>query len=151
MGLTDAAVVSLTTALNQGRALSPAVVGQDTQQLNSVDRVTAADWPQQGQAVRKRGAVTRVTSGFVLGVQLTVQWPVGPANGWLIEQIEIQGSTSNPDNIFAQKGDSGALVLDQNSPTAPGLLWGEYAGGLRGIACTIRNVESQLGVNTAWV
>jgi hypothetical protein len=43
------------------------------------------------------------------------------------------------------------LVLDKNSPTALGLLWGEYAGGLRGIACAIWNVESQLGVNTAWV
>jgi hypothetical protein len=150
LGLTDAAVISLTNAMNQGRALSPAVVGQDIQQLNLVDRITASDWSQIGQKVRKRGAVTRVTSGFVLGVQLSAQWTAGPANTWLMEQCEIQGSSSSPDKIFLQKGDSGSLVLDQDSPTALGLVWGQYAGGVRGIMCAIRNVESQLGVNTSW-
>ena len=65
--LVDAAVFTLVPALGQGRSLSPAIVGQVAPALLT-DRITATALPELGQQVRKRGFVTRITEGFVIGV-----------------------------------------------------------------------------------
>jgi hypothetical protein len=148
-GLVDAAVITLVPALNQGRDLSSNIAGQFAPAI-LLDRVTATALPIAGRPVRKRGFVTRVTEGKIIDANLTVQWTAGPPNSYLIEQAEIAGASSNPGGMFCDKGDSGAVVLEMDSATAVGLLWGKRLGGLRGIMSHIRNVESQLGVNVAW-
>ena len=150
VGLVDAAVFTLVPALEQGRDLSPSIAGQFAPAL-LVDRITATALPFAGQPVRKRGFVTRLTEGRIIDAMLTVPWTAGPPNAFLIEQAVIAGASTNPDGIFCNEGDSGSVVLDRDSPTAVGLLWGRSLGGLRGVMAHIRNVESQLGVNVAWL
>jgi hypothetical protein len=152
VGVVDAAVISLAEARNQGRSFSPAILGQNDQQPNLVNQVTSTARPNPGDFVRKRGAVTGVTSGICLGLyNKGVPWtpPGGPPNAWLIDQFEILASP-DPSSIFAQSGDSGALVLLQDAPTAVGLLWGANSAGNRATMCAIPNVESRLGVKVVW-
>jgi hypothetical protein len=148
-GTIEASVFTLVPALNQGRNLSPAIAGQNQPALLT-DRITATMFPVPLQEVRKRGFVTRVTEGRIIGGPIAIQWTAGPSNAYLIEQYEIATSSSNPRLIFCQHCDSGCLILDKNSSTALGLLWGESHGGARGYMCAIKNVETQLGVNVAW-
>jgi len=148
------AALRLRTALNQGRALSAAIVGQNKgQQL--VDRIRTTEWPSNlvaGTEVLKRGATTRVTSGRLISAMTTLQWAGVPPNCYLMEQSEIAGGSGNPDGLFAKSGDSGSLVVLKGTPsTAVGLLWGMRGGGRVGLISAIRNVESQLSINTAWV
>lgn len=149
-GLVDAAVFTLVPALEQGRELNSNIVGQAAPSI-LLDRITATAGPIIGHPVRKRGFVTRVTEGTVIAMNLTLQWTAGPSNSYLIEQAEIAGTSSNPGGMFCDEGDSGAVILERDSVTAVGLLWGSRLGGLRGIMSDIRNVESQLGVNVAWM
>jgi hypothetical protein len=59
---------------------------------------------------------------------LTLNWDpgsvLGGPNAFLVDQAEILADT-----IFCDRGDSGALVLDGNEPTAVGLLWGRNKAG----------------------
>ena len=143
-GLTDSAVFKLTPALNQGRTLSSNIVDQ-------VDRIVATDFPVIGSLVSKRGCTTRLTEGIVLASYLTVQWTAGPLNAFLLEQAEVTSTPTNPGMLFCDKGDSGSVILNKNSATAVGLLWAQSYGGTRGIMSFISNVQSQLGVNIAWI
>lgn len=148
-GTIEASVFTLVPALNQGRNLSPAIAGQNQPALLT-DRITATMFPSCGQEVHKRGFVTRVTEGRIIGGPVTMQWTAGPSNAYLVDQYEIATSSNNPGLIFCKQGDSGCLILDKNSPTALGLLWGESHGGTRGYMCAIRHIETQLGVNVVW-
>ncbi len=60
--------------------------------------------------------------------------------------------------MFCDTGDSGSLVLDENQPTALGLLWGRNGPtpgqlipiGKRGYMTEIAAVESVLGISTVF-
>jgi hypothetical protein len=149
-GLVDAAVFTLVPALNQGRDLSSNIIGQDAPTI-LVDRITATGSPTVGHFVRKRGFVTRLTEGVIIGANLTLQWTAGPPNSYLIEQAEVTVISSNPGGVFCLQGDSGSVVLEKDSATAVGLLWGSKNNGLIAVMSDIRNVQSQLGVNIAWI
>ncbi|MFU2017694.1 hypothetical protein ACM6Q7_21960 [Peribacillus butanolivorans] len=161
VGLTDAGVFKLGPALEHKRDLSPAIIGQNAPDM-LIDRITATALPPQPledllnplkPQVRKRGFRTRLTEGRIIESYMTYQWTAGPSsNMYLIEQSCIEGirSESNPKGVFACRGDSGSVVLDINTPTAVGLLWGGSDCGTRGIMSQIRNVESQLKVNVVW-
>ena len=59
--------------------------------------------------------------------------------------------TGCPDGVFSRAGDSGLLVMEQNSQTALGLLWGgNRQGGIRAVMSDITLVESEFGVTVAW-
>jgi hypothetical protein len=141
----EASLIDLTAALNQGRGLSPAIADLAFQRIN------ATALPDVGRKVKKRGFVTGLTTGRIVGGPETHQWTAGPANSYLIEQYVVDTSTFGVP--FALSGDSGSVVLDaeSGSPTAVGLLWGSMFGGARGVFCAIKNVESILGINVAWV
>jgi hypothetical protein len=150
VGLVDAAVFTMRPALVQGRTLSPKIIGQDFPDI-LVDRIAATVVPTKGLRVRKRGFMTHVTQGVIIDDFATFQWTAGPSNSYLINQVVVVGSSSNPGGVFCCDGDSGAVVVDDNSPTtAVGLLWGMSDGGRRGIVSHIRNVESQLGIKMEW-
>ncbi|PEZ06753.1 hypothetical protein CN326_09765 [Bacillus sp. AFS018417] len=161
VGLVDAAVFKLGPALEHGRDLSPAIIGQNAPDI-LIDRITATDLSPQPledplnplkAQVRKRGFKTRVTEGRIIESYATYQWTAGPSsNMYLIEQSCIQGirSASNPSGVFACAGDSGSVILKINEPTAVGLLWGGSDCGTRAVMSHIRNVESQLKVNIVW-
>jgi hypothetical protein len=75
---------------------------------------------------------------------------LGGPNAFLVDQAEILADT-----IFCDRGDSGALVLDGNEPTAVGLLWGRnkagaFAPGRFAYMDEIANVETYLGVSTVF-
>lgn len=148
-GLTDAGIFTLTEALEQGRNLSPSILDHyDPATL--FDRITATAVPFLSESVRKRGFKTGITFGKIIDAFGTFKWAAGPTNSYLVEQSVIEGSSSNPNGIFCSDGDSGSVVLDENSSTAVGLLWGMSNGGRRGYMCHIRNVEAQLGINMDW-
>ncbi len=150
VGAADAAVFTLDEAMAHGRTLSAKVVSDSGTPPNLVDRVTATARFRPGQPVRKRGFQTRLTRGIIVGDFTTVQWTAGPSNTFLLHQQEVAGSSSNPGGIFCVVGDSGSLVLDDATPTAVGLLWGEKLGGQRGIMSTAENVELMLGIRFAF-
>lgn len=150
VGLVDAAVFTLVPALEQGRSLSSNMIGQDSP-TTLIDRITATDIPTVGHFVRKRGFVTRLTEGVIIGSFLTFQWTAGPPNTFLIEQAEVVGLSSNLGGVFCQPGDSGSVVLEKDSATAVGLLWGESNGGTKGYMSFISNIESKLGINIVWM
>ncbi|PED20382.1 hypothetical protein [Bacillus toyonensis] len=145
----DAAVFTLSAALNQGRSLSQAIIGQNSPDI-LIDRISATAEPKKGQWVRKRGFMTRTTEGFVIDESLTIQWPSGPPNTYLTD-ISVITASSTSGNVFCQKGDSGSVVLDKDKPIAVGLLFGESDNGLRGYMSKIKYVESELEVNMVWI
>src|SRR5919108_5737288 len=140
VGLVDAAVFPLDVAQSHGRTLSAKILSDSGPPPNLIDRVTATDHAVLGQDVRKRGFRTRLTRGFVVGVFSTFQWTAGPSNTFVIDQAEIIGASANPGRIFAESGDSGALVLDSGTPTAVGLLWGAKRGGTHAVMSGARDV-----------
>ncbi len=148
--MVDAAVLTVTTAVTHGRTLSASIAGPGPNGAASfTDAVIATSAPDPGTTrVRKRGFVTGSTAGLVIAVNLTVNWPSGGPNAFLVDQAEIVGDT-----LFCQRGDSGALVLEEASDTAVGLLWGTNAedqlapAGKIAYMSMIRNVETALGVS----
>ncbi|MEV6117677.1 hypothetical protein AB0L59_35710 [Streptomyces sp. NPDC052109] len=154
VGLVDAALVQLDVAANFGQRLpSPAIADQGIGQPNLVDSVTDISDLNFSlpHPVRKRGQVTGPTHGRLVTRFLTLSWPDGGKNAYIMEQGMVEG-----DDIFGQPGDSGALVLDETSPTALGVLWGgnpPEAKSPRGKFCyfsEILNVQAQLGFSTVW-
>ena len=144
---TDSAAIDLGPATQHGRRFSRAVAG-DIGQPNLADAITATALPAVGDKVRIRGCVTGPRTGVVLALHHTPLWTVGAQFAVLLEQIEILAWP--PGSRFAQKGDSGALVLAETDPTAVGLLWGVTDDGSHASASQISRVESALGVSTVW-
>jgi hypothetical protein len=144
---TDSAAIDLGPATAHGRTFSRAVAG-DLGQPNLADAITATALPALGDKVRVRGFVTGPSMGIVLGLNHMPVWNVGAQFAVLLEQIEILAWP--PGSRFAQKGDSGALVLANSDPTAVGLLWGVTDNGSRASASQIGRVESALGVSVVW-
>jgi hypothetical protein len=148
----DAAVLALDAAQDPGtgnRGLSPGV----TDGFGEVDATAS---PEVKTFVRKRGSQTGPTSGLVIGVLLIVDWSFGtppPGHSYVMNrQYEVFfDPTGCPDGIFSRGGDSGSLVLQKDSQTAVGLLWGGVrAGGIRAVMSDITIVESRLGVTLVW-
>lgn len=153
VGMTDSAVLDLGAAVSTTgvppRTLSAAVADQGPGLPPLVAAVTATSAPEAGiTRVRKRGFVTGVTAGLVIGRHLTVQWTLGGPRAFLMEQAEVLG-----DGVFCDTGDSGSLVLEETRPTAVGLLWGRSeatrfrAAGRIGVMSEIGNVETALGIS----
>jgi hypothetical protein len=150
VGLVDAAVFTLDEAQSQGRTLSPRIVSDSGKLPNLIDKLDGVGTLALGQQVRKRGFRTRLTTGFVVGIFSTFQWTAGPANAFLMEQAEVTGASTNPGGIFCLEGDSGAVVVEDLTPSVVGVIWGNKLGGLHGIISSAVNVESQLGVRFVW-
>ncbi len=155
VGMVDAAVVSLGAATGPAsappRTLSRAIADQGPGQPPLVTAVTGRSVVTPGVTrLRKRGFVTGVTHGLALARYFTLPWSPGGPNAWLMEQTEILG-----DGPFVTDGDSGSLVLEEDSSTAVGLLWGKQRAGLVapdriGVMCEIQNVESALGISVVF-
>jgi hypothetical protein len=112
--------------------------------------ITGTARPFKGQLVKKRGFRTRVTHGLVIDVNVTHAWaPKGAPptfNAFLLDQAVIQGTDLEKNLIFADEGDSGAIVLDSDKAT--GLLWA--TDGRRGIMSPIDEVASRLNIRMVW-
>jgi hypothetical protein len=141
VGVIDAAVFKLDKA--QQRTPSRGVVGL-------VNSITAVADPIITQFVRKRGFATGPTNGVVINVSPPdpAPWLVdnAPPNSFLTGQAEILALPGTPP--FAEKGDSGSLVLDASSPTALGILWA--SGGNRAFMSPIKLVEQRLNISVVW-
>jgi hypothetical protein len=164
VGLVDAAVFAVDVGLGQNppspgdallapadrRTTSAKIVGQGGAGTTLVTKVTATAAPTFLGVVTKRGFATRVTTGRVIDAHARFDWPTDHSGKHIIGQMLIAGSSDNANGLFCDQGDSGSLVLDANTSTAVGLLWGRMGAGTRGIASPIRDVESELGVTVAW-
>lgn len=144
--------MSLDGAAFAGRTLSAAVADQGPGQPPLVAAVTGRAEPDAALTrVRKRGFITGVTAGLVIGCHLTHRWSPGGATAYLVDQFEILG-----DGVFCDEGDSGSLVLEEGAPTAVGLLGGRNPpgqfrpAGRLGVASRITAVESALGVSVVF-
>jgi hypothetical protein len=136
VGSVDAAVFTLDEALNQQdprdrRTISRSIMGQDEQQPNLADAITDTAFPVIGMDVSKRGAMTRVTHGRVVGMARSLKWQFlqPPPSRWISGSWEILVDRAlTPDGVFCLAGDSGSVVLlregERVLPTAVGLLWG---------------------------
>lgn len=145
VGRTDAAVVRVDGAVAAGRTLSRAIAGLGVNQPPMVAAVTGTATPTVGQRVRKRGKETGPTDGIVLSRFETVWWKPGGPMTYLVDQVMIRSA-----QVFAATGDSGALVLDQDSDTAVGLLWGASPGGTTAIMSEIAHVETDLAISVVF-
>lgn len=127
----DAALVSLATPGNHSRALR--TIGQ----IQGVN--TGLSF---GDRVDKFGATTAQTTGdYVYKVSHLVPYAAGTA--LFVDQIGIDCIHPSP---FAQAGDSGSLVLDQNG-NAAGLLFAAAVNSNLGFANPIHSVLQVLGVS----
>jgi hypothetical protein len=132
----DCAVIDL----NGSRGMQAAIEG-----IGAVQGVST-QVPALGEVVKKRGARTLLTHGFV--ARLIVS-PYVPA----YDQFEISGAVPFVTE-FAGKGDSGSVVLNANNQVI-GLLFAipdEDLGpglGSRGFAMLIHNVQEALQVDIA--
>jgi hypothetical protein len=147
----DAATFALDAARDPStgnRSLSPGV----TDGFGEIDATAS---PELKTFVRKRGPQTGPTTGFVSGLLLIVDWKFGtppPGHFFVMNrQYEVFFDPGGcPDGIFSRAGDSGSLVLDRDSQTAVGLLWGGVSqGGIRAVMSDITVVEAELGVSVA--
>jgi hypothetical protein len=166
LGLFDAAVFSLDEAFDSQlppadqRTISRAIMGQDEQQPNLADAITAtAEARRTLMEVSKRGAMTRVTHGRVVAPRMSNEWvwsPLGSGSKrFILGSIEIMFDTvEQPDGIFAITGDSGSVVLLREGnrvlPTAVGLLWGGSPSGAWGLMTDINVLESELEISMVW-
>jgi hypothetical protein len=156
-GWTDSAIFKLDDALSHGRTTSKKILGHNGPPL-MVNAITATAMPTTDppQDVRKRGFVTGLTKGRIIGAYTTVPWTPGGPKAKLKQQFEIEGSASNPGDKFCDEGDSGSLVVAANSATALGLLWGRRlndpnrVNGKIGVMSPITTVETRLGAKVAW-
>jgi hypothetical protein len=102
--------------------------------------------PALGEEVKKRGMRTLLTLGFVVRL---IPSPSAPA----FDQFEISGAVPLV-TLFAGKGDSGSVVLDESNEVI-GLLYAipnEDLGpglGSGGLAMLIHNVQEALQVDIA--
>jgi hypothetical protein len=93
-----------------------------------------------GDALKKSGASTGVTTGeYQYLTTFNVPYPAGQAR--FVDQIGIDGGGI----VFADRGDSGAVVLDDSNKVA-GLLFCSASQSYLGFANPIADVESELGV-----
>lgn len=156
----DAAVFALDTAAQHGRAIVTAIVGEEPGGANLVDGVTRVDEPRLNQVVRKRGFRSHVTKGIVDCLHATVCWKPGKdlygrPDVYLVNQVLVLGMLGHPDNpsnVFSESGDSGSLVLDEQSSTAVGLLYGKISrndrqGPRYGIVTRMTAVELRLDIS----
>ena len=117
--------------------------------------------PHVGQAVKKSGRTTQLTFGTITDTSATFNMGPVTINGasydfiW-DDQIVIPnpGFTGNDPGSFAGAGDSGSLVLDQQSHELLGMVFaGTYIeGGIENpvvLANKMTNVQSALGFSTA--
>jgi hypothetical protein len=146
----DAATIATQIAIDKGRTLSAEL-------LDTGGPVASTQAPAVGQFIKKRGSQSGLTRGQIIGMSLAVQWNFGqPPPGhayYMASQYDIWVNIAqHPDRVFSRGGDSGSLVLlDDDSHTAVGLLWGgNPAGGPLAVMCDITHVEKRLGVIVAW-
>lgn len=145
----DAATVSLDTAVAQGRTITNAIA-------DGFGVIAATAPPYVGMFVRKRGSQTGPTTGLITGFYPYQPWSIGqppPGHSYMmIGQYEITFNPLGcPDGIFSKGGDSGAVILQDRTQTAVGLLWGGVqTGGIRAMMCDITTVESRLGISLDW-
>jgi hypothetical protein len=106
-----------------------------------------------GRSVYKFGRTTGVTYGTVDTVDLTIKldFSQGQKLVTLSEQIGIlvkeQQQEAAGDHLFVRRGDSGALVIDDNTHDVIGLLCGMDKSGIYGVANPIEQVMGALGVS----
>ncbi|GAB2975035.1 hypothetical protein [Saccharothrix stipae] len=151
----DAAVFDLDEAFTHHRTASRHIMGQDAQQPNLADAITATDRAIRPEIeVSKRGAMTRVTHGKVVSPRLSMPWrtPFGP-NRFMIASIELRvdRARNGGDLVFARPGDSGSVVVLGNDPTtAVGLLWGGDDTGSWAAMTDIQLLEAELEISLVW-
>jgi hypothetical protein len=118
--------------------------------------VNGTDIAQPGDRVMKRGKTTGLTFGTV---GQTHQYKVSGFDGrgfQLVDQFEISVDSSRS-KMFSNLGDSGSLIVKEDTGEVVGLLWGGSADkttgdgdGLYGFASDIGNVETDLGISFFW-
>jgi hypothetical protein len=125
----DAALISL---------LNPTVHSASIRGIGSVNGT--ASW-SLGERVDKYGAKTSQTTGdYVYKVSHRVPYRAGTA--LFIDQIGVDSLTTSP---FADAGDSGSLVLDQNGMVG-GLIFASAVNSNLGFANPINDVLQHFGV-----
>ena len=140
-GFSDAAICTIT------RSASAAIV--------DIGPVNGTAIPRLGDRVRKRGRTTGLTHGIVNGVNGHYGGQNGSQTAILIDQIEIRLDSSQS-TFFSDKGDSGSLIVKEDTSETMGLLWAGSTDrngvpdGQLGYACKIDNVEADLGISLFW-
>jgi hypothetical protein len=132
-GFSDAAVFTI------GRSASAAIA--------DVGPVNGTAIPRVGDRVMKRGKTTGLTHGFVNGVDGIHGQSL---NGVILtDQFAVRVDSSRSAQ-WSASGDSGSLVVKEDTLEIVGLHWGTDPATGRGIACKIDNVEADLGISLFW-
>jgi len=142
IGFSDAAVCTIT------RSAAAAIV-DITRPVNG----TAI--AQKGDRVMKRGKTTGLTFGIVNQVHIYQLSQFDNQQAELVDQFEIRVDSSRSPR-FSDRGDSGSLVVKEDTGEIVGLLWGGTADsngvpdGQFGYASDIDNVAADLGISLFW-
>lgn len=131
-GLTDAAVFTI----NRSAKVAIAEI---------VGSINGPAVPKLKDRVMKRGKTTGLTHGVVDGVN---GYGTTDDGAVLSDQITIR--VVKPSVRWSQRGDSGALVVKEDTLEVVGLHWGTSPDTGLGCACKIVNVETDLGISFFW-
>jgi len=142
VGSSDAAICTIT------RSAAAAIVG--------ITRfVNGTAIAKKDDGVMKRGKTTGLTFGTVSRVHLFQQSQFDQQQAELVDQFEIRVDSTRS-SAWSAPGDSGSLVVKEDTGEVVGLLWGGTADsngvsdGLFGMASDIDNVAADLGISLFW-
>jgi hypothetical protein len=141
----DAAVFAMEGAIIAGRTFSRRIVGKGGPTSSLVGGISSTRRAKVGDRVVKRGFLTEFKSGEVHEVGRLIPWHHNNAdNRFLTDQMVIAQDGSN---MFADTGDSGSVVLIENTAVAVGLVTYKFPGWA--VASEITNVEAALRISLA--
>ncbi len=133
-------------------AIAAVEPGQVNPQILFIGDIASSedDAPVLGMGVQKMGRTTCVTTGIIsaldANVKINYSDTMKPHLAKFVNQIQITGSAHTP--TFAGPGDSGSLILTQDScPLAVALLFAGSSDGSLTFANPISEVTSRLGVS----
>jgi peptidoglycan hydrolase-like protein with peptidoglycan-binding domain len=142
IGFSDAAVCTITRS-------AAAAIADITRPVNG----TAI--AQKGDRVMKRGKTTGLTFGIVNQVHIYQLSQFDNQQAELVDQFEIRVDSSRSPR-FSDRGDSGSLVVKEDTGEIVGLLWGGTTDsngvpdGQFGYASDIDNAAADLGISLFW-
>lgn len=142
IGFSDAAVCTIT------RSAAAAIV--------DIGPVNGTAIARLGDRVTKRGRTTGLTHGIVNEVNRMQFGKNGNQNAVLVDQVEIRVDNSKSAG-WSDAGDSGSLVVNEDTSEIVGLLWAGsidpntgISDGQFGYASDIDNVAADLGISLFW-
>jgi len=124
--------------------LSKSKVSNEILQIGKVKGLKELKTSDEGLSVSKRGGITRLTHGFIDGVDHTTNVSYSLGNMQVKNAFRVRPNEA-VNGLFSTSGDSGSVVVDDNNKIVGLLFAGSEKRGT-GLICPIQPVFEKLGI-----